>query len=120
MTISTRAVLLASAIALMGGCATTERVDRLQAQVDELKASTARAQQAADAAAASAKSAAAAAGRAQASADAARAAAGQAQASADRSFGAATDASQMAKAAESGVVKVDEKLDQMFKKMQRK
>ena len=120
MTIPIRAVLLASSFALMAGCATNGRVDELQAQVDQLKAATARAQQTADAAQASAKSAAAAASQAQASADAARTAASQAQASADRSFSTAADASRMAKNAEGNVGRFDEKLDEMFKKMQRK
>ena len=107
------AIVAAAALALTSGCATTESVEKLQAQVNELKASTAKAQQTADAAAASAKAANAAADRAQASAS-------EAQASADKSFGAAADATQTAKAAEGEVVKVDAKLDEMFKKLHRK
>ncbi len=106
MKFPTTAVLIASAIALTAGCATTESVDKLQAEVDALKVATANAQQTADAAAASASSA--------------GAAARQAQASADKSFGAANDATQTAKAAESELVNVDAKLDQMFKKLQHK
>jgi colicin import membrane protein len=113
MKIPTRAVLIASAIALTAGCATTESVDKLQSQVNALRAATANAQQTADGAAASANSAGAAARQAQAGAE-------RAQASADKSFGAAGAASEMAKAAESDVVNVDAKLDQMFKKLHRK
>jgi len=106
MKFPTTAVLIASVIALTAGCATQESVDKLQSEVDGLKVATATAQQAADGAAASANSA--------------NAAARQAQASADKSFGAASDASEMAKAAESDVVHVDAKLAQMFKKLHRK
>jgi len=106
MKITTKAVLIASAIALTAGCATTESVDKLQSQVDALRGATANAQQTTDAAVASANGA--------------GAAARQAQAGADKSFGAASDASETAKAAESDVVKVDAKLDQMFKKLHRK
>jgi len=106
MKFPTTAVLIASAIALTAGCATQESVDKLQSEVDGLKVATATAQQAADGAAASANSA--------------NAAARQAQASADKSFGAANDATRTAKAAESELFNVDAKLDQMFKKLQRK
>ena len=113
MKIPARAILIASAIALTAGCATRESVEDLQTKVDALNNATAKAQQTADAAAASANRAGAAAQQAQASAD-------RAQASADMSFGAAATAAELAKAAGSDAVTVDAKLDQMFRKLQRK